>query len=754
MRIQTRLLLINASSRRAVAPSCVAAGILVALLTGGGVAARQSVPLTQGMVIDRSVTVTPGIYRLAAAADLNTPAITVRGDNVTLDLTGVTLIGSPDSADPDEFAGVAILVDGGSRVTIRGATIRGYKVGILARNSPELHLTRNDLSYNWKQRLYSGIEKESLLDWMSYHQNEKDEWLRYGAGIYLANCDRAEIDHNTVLQGQNGLMVTASKGLKIWNNTFQFLSSIGVGLYRVSQSLVLHNRIDWCVRGYSHGFYNRGQDSAGLLMYEQSSDNVVAYNSVTHGGDGLFLWAGQSTMDTGKGGSNDNVFASNDFSHAPTNGIEATFSRNRFVDNRVEDNWHGVWGGYSYESLWLANRFGRNAEAIAIEHGQDNRIVGNTFDRDETAIRLWQNATQDPNWAYPKARDTRSRGYVVHNNTFQGNKLALDVRSTSDVVLWRNSRASTVEEWLKVSGDAPGVHDDTVPPPGTPDLFEPPARLSRAIDPMIKDGQRRGRKTIIVDEWGPYDWKSPKLWPVLDSDGRLPFARRSRSTGLFDGTVKLDVLGPTGTWKLSSARGADVVPKQGKVGDAITVTPQGSGLVDYQITMAYVGGEVVSPRGVVTAAGRPYTFSYSRFFAPVNWTLRFFEYAESADPVKAPAAFADVLRGKPLRTLKADRIDYLSGGVLEDGVPRDRFAIVAEGSVDLPTGDYTLQVISDDGARVWVDGKLVLDAWAPHESRVDRAALTGGRRALKLEYYEGGGWSEISFDIQPRRMRK
>ena len=54
----------------------------------------------------------------------------------------------------------------------------------------------------------------------------------------------------------------------------------------------MHNRIDWCVRGYSHGFYNRGQDSAGLLMYEQSSRNTVAYNSVTHGGDGLFLWAG------------------------------------------------------------------------------------------------------------------------------------------------------------------------------------------------------------------------------------------------------------------------------------------------------------------------------------------------------------------------------------------------------------------------------------------------------------------------------
>ena len=334
-------------------------GVLCAI--GAPAAGRQTVPLTQGMVIDRSVTIRPGEYRLSGSADLKTPAITIRGEGIVVDFNGATLIGSADDADPDEFAGVAVLVDGGRRITMRGATIRGFKVAILARDSPDLQITRNDLSYNWKQRLHSGIEKESLLDWMSYHDNERDEWLGFGAAIYLSGCDRAEIDHNTVLQGQNGLMATRSRGLKIWNNTFRFLSSIGVGLYRVTDSTIMHNRIDWCVRGYSHGFYNRGQDSAGLLMYEQTSNNTVAYNSITHGGDGLFLWAGQSTMDTGKGGSNDNRFIANDFSHAPTNGIEATFSRNEFVGNRIEDCWHGVWGGYSSGSHWTTNRFAGTA---------------------------------------------------------------------------------------------------------------------------------------------------------------------------------------------------------------------------------------------------------------------------------------------------------------------------------------------------------------------------------------------------------
>ena len=701
------------------------------------------------MLIDHSVTIRPGTYRFFASEDLKTPAITIRGTNISVDMSGVVLEGASASSDPDTFAGVGVLIDGGSHVTLKNATIRGYKVGILARDSSDLHLTGIDVSYNWKQRLYSGIEKESLVDWMSYHQNEKDEWLRYGAGIYLRRCDRAEIDRNTAVQGQNGLMVSDSSHLKVWNNTFRFLSSIGVGLYRVSNSTIMHNRIDWCVRGYSHGFYNRGQDSAGLLMYEQSSNNTVAYNSVTHGGDGLFLWAGQSTMDTGQGGANDNVFAANDFSHAPTNGIEATFSRNRFIGNRVEENWHGVWGGYSYSSIWINNHFSRNTEGMAIEHGQDNVIVGNTFDREETAIRLWQNATQDPDWGYPKHHDTVSHSYVVEDNVFHNHKIALDVRDTADVRLWRN-KFFDVTERVKLTGSTTGFADDPIGSRHVVSIYndELPPKLDSGIDPMIKDGDRRGRDTIIVDEWGPYDWKSPKLWPVLDQPGLKGPDYNVR------GPLKLNVLGPSGAWRVLSQRGAQITPTRGHVGDVVTVTASRSRIVDVDLALEYRGEAVTSPRGVMTRAGGPYVFRYSRFFAPIDWSVRFFEYAETTDPVKQPDAFARLLGGTAVKTVTKDRIDYMSGRSIEDGVARDKFAFIAAGKVDLPTGRYTIQVISDDGTRVWMDGKLLIDAWEPHESRVDTAVIAGGRHAFSVEYYEIGGWSEMRFDIQPRRLNR
>ena len=637
------------------------------LLAAFALAGQSESPIKAGMVIERSVTIRPRTYRLRSPADLTRPALTIRGDNITVDFNGAVLTGGPEAADPDVYTGIGVLIEGGRNITVKNAVIRGYKIGILARRSPDLHLTSNDLSYNWKPRLYSGVEKESLVDWMSYHQNEKDEWLTRGAGIYLVDCDRAEVDRNTIVQGQNGLMIARSTAVKIWNNTFQFLSGIGVGLYRVTNSTIMHNRIDWCVRGYSHGFYNRGQDSAGLLMYEQSSRNTVAYNSITHGGDGLFLWAGQSTMDTGKGGSNDNLFQQNDFSHAVTNGIEATFSYNKFIGNRVEDCWHGVWGGYSYGSSWVGNQFARNTEGIAIEHGLGNRIVSNSFDGDETAIRLWQNPTQDPNWGYPRHRDTRSHGYLLERNRFKNNKTALDVRATTGIEAFSSTFDGV---GTRLAGDS-NLDLEAVPEPHIISDYVLPSKLPGGIDPIIKDEATRGRSRIIVDEWGPYDWRHPKLWPAGRSDER---------------PLRLRVLGPPGTWTLHTLSGASISSKSGVVPGELTLTLNDTPHTDVAVTLDYRGAGTVSPRGARVAAGDVYRFSYSRFFVPIDWTVRFFAFEDRSHPVKEPAAFSTLTSGAALRAVSSNRLDYISGRAVEEGVPGDRFALVAEGAANLPPG--------------------------------------------------------------------
>lgn len=738
-----------------------------------------------GLVITSSVSIKPGTYRLPAPGEA--PLITVRGSNITVDFQGAVLEGADPESDPDTYAGTAVMIEGGDRVTVKNAVIRGYKIAVRARDSSNLHLTRNDFSHNWKQRLWSLIEHETLLDWMSYHQNEKDEWLQYGGAIYLVGCDNAEIDHNTVRQGQNALMITRSSGLSIWNNDFSFNSSLGIGLYRVSKSRILHNKIDWNVRGYSHGYYNRGQDSAGILMYEQSSDNIVAYNSVTHSGDGLFLWAGQSTMESGKGGANDNLFFRNDFSHAPTNGIETTFSRNYFIENRVEENWHGVWGGYSWSSLFDGNRFARNDEAIAIEHGQDNRIRNNSFEGDRKAIRLWANETQDPNWGYPKNRDTKSRNYDISYNRFRSHETAIEIDDTVDVALRGNTfdkvalRLVTTGTTDRLAFSIPGVSVLSEPVP----LLAVPAPLDEGQDAMIPPGARRGREHIIVDEWGPYDFRSPKLWPQPIEEGqvsaRRPVPRSLEASQAVTGTgqairwidpargfplgglgayraspdlpITFQVLGPAGSWTVARVVGGTLSSQSGQVPGEVTFTPA-PGAAETRIELTYTGAEVVTPRGRRVPAGQPYVFSYERFDPPVAWDTRWYAWTESSDPLTQADAFRAVLARAPVLAETMRHLDLIGGRALRPSLPADRVAMVAEGRVTLPPGPagaYVLRVISDDGVRVWVDGRLVIDNWDVHGSELDTAAMSGGAHMVKVEYFEATGWAEFRLDFARTR---
>src|SRR5437870_5491055 len=130
-----------------------------------------------GLVVRSTSRVKPGAYLLAGGE--TTPALTVRGDGITVDFSGVVLRGTPATIMPDGRKGIGLLVEG-RNVTIKGLKAHGYKIGLLARNVKGLKLIDCDLSYNWRQHLLSTLDKEDLSDWMSFHHNEKGEWLGQG----------------------------------------------------------------------------------------------------------------------------------------------------------------------------------------------------------------------------------------------------------------------------------------------------------------------------------------------------------------------------------------------------------------------------------------------------------------------------------------------------------------------------------------------------------------------------------------------
>ncbi|MDI9639666.1 NosD domain-containing protein [Kamptonema cortianum] len=776
-----------------------------------------------GLIITESCRIAPGTYDISSGdTDGTSAAITVKGKNITVDFAGCTLRGTPSHTEPDARKGTCLRVEG-ENITLQNMKIHGYKSAVIARNTPRLTILDSDLSFNWKQRLGSTQEKEDLADWMSFHKNDNNEWLRFGAAIYLDDCDEFEIKGVVANGGQCGLMMTKSDRGLAWNNDFSFLSAVGIGMYRSSDNRIMHNKIDWCVRGYSHGVYNRGQDSTGILIYEQSHRNTFAYNSVTHSGDGFFLWAGQTTMDTGEGGCNDNIVYANDFSHAPTNAIESTFSRNTYVNNLLLENWHGVWGGYSYDTKIIGNVFGLNGEAIAIEHGQDNEIVGNVFRRDTVGVMLWSNLSQDPNWGYPKHRDTRSRDTDIHDNVFftmQGP--IFDLKRTSNVSIQGNFikrfnslflagdgienltfGANTIWSfmpidtskmpWLKESNPndwqidssripvqtymarggltLPAVDSDPavmqriwnemewspfrkplrsskstdqMSPEELRDHHSAPyyvAPLDEGISPFIRPGERRGRQYILVDEWGPYDFKSPVLWPKLT---------RTESDRM---VITFEVLGPEGEWKLIQKDSlSSVSANSGKVGDVITVAfPITSGSGWLNLTCEYVGKETRNYRGEVTPAGLPVPFGYRKYFLPMVWDVKFFHYdLATQDPRTHVDAFARVLLGSPVQSGKMNELNGAWSGSPAPGVNPNHFATVAETEVQVPEGEYILSVTSDDGIRVWVDGKLVIEDWTWHAPKTDTVKLKlGGKHRIKVHHFELDGYSTLKVTLKP-----
>jgi hypothetical protein len=707
------------------------------------ISSGQEIVLKQGAKITRSVKIKRATYKLDAKDSLNTAVIVIEGNNITVDFNKAVLKGSNRKQNPDEFFGVAILIRNGRNITIKNLTAKGYKVALLAQNIDGLKVENCDFSYNYRQHLNSTQEKEDISDWMSYHQNEKDEWLRYGAAMYLRGCNNAIISNCKVTGGQNALMMVESNNGMIYNNDFSFNSGIGLGMYKCSFNRVVYNKINFNVRGYSHGVYNRGQDSAGILVYEQSNSNLFYKNSVTHGGDGFFLWAGQTTMDTGKGGCNDNILMDNDFSYAPTNGIEVTFSRNKIIHNRIFECDHGIWGGYSFDTEISGNQFRYNRIAIAIEHGLNNTIHHNLFYEDKEAIRLWSRTEQPKDWGYAKFRDTRSAAYAIVGNSFNKNPLVFNLSRTDSLKIFEN-RVSLCDAIYKT--DTTVTHLDTNEndellyelsedfKPDTPSIQNP-------IEPFKGNGRLAGRKNIMITDWGPYDFRYPVLWNTNPADT--------------SGTMQFDLLGPKGKWKIISVKGVDSVSvKKGSFPAKITVQKQKQSKTDIEIIAEYTGEAFTDQFGNKQAAKKPYRFAFKKFFQPINFTVSWYAFDSSANPITTN--YGEQLKTKrPFKTEHVNRLDYAWWNGVKVGEERySQFLTVAEGSAEIAEGEYELAVTWDDAVRVYVDGKLVMDEWNPSQYKFDepphkkiKLALSGNHH-FRVEHVELGGFATLALKLE------
>ncbi len=77
------------------------------------------------------------------------------------------------------------------------------------------------------------------------------------------------------------------------------------------------------------------------------------------------------------------------------------------------------------------------------------------------------------------------------------------------------------------------------------------------------------------------------------------------------------------------------------------------------------------------------------------------------------------------------------------GVPADRFSVRWTGWIEAAfRGPTTFHAIVDDGVRLWVGGRRIINEWADHYPTEFKASVTlepGRRYPIQLEYYENAG---------------
>lgn len=100
------------------------------------------------------------------------------------------------------------------------------------------------------------------------------------------------------------------------------------------------------------------------------------------------------------------------------------------------------------------------------------------------------------------------------------------------------------------------------------------------------------------------------------------------------------------------------------------------------------------------------------------------------------------LSGQPALVRDDAQINFGWGtGSPASGITADNFSVRWTRSLDLAAATYRFTLTVDDGARLWVNGHLLIDTWkvqAPHTYTGD-IYVPGGSVPVKLEYFENNG---------------
>ncbi len=392
------------------------------LLTGclclvASAVAAEAVP---EIVVTNDYAFEPGV-RLAAR-------LVVRASHVTIDGRGAVLAGPGTVGDPKslEDAGVGVLVEDATGVTVKHLAARGFATGLVLRRAEAVVVVGCDFSDN-------------------YH-NPGHGWgeLPPRGGIYAEGARHCVIQETRANRVWDGLHLVGANDNLIEDNDFSKCSNTCAKLWRASRNKFLHNNLSHGIRINREAGEVHARDSTGVLIETGSDDNYWYGNDITHGGDGVFIRPLNRWVSKG------NVFVGNDMSYANNNCVESWSPGNTFIRNRANHGSYGFWLGGSDQTVLVGNEAAfngltngyHNAPEAGFGHGgivivggpaTHTRIEGNHLHHNNGAGIAFRGDTASEGLVW------RTEHWLLQRNRIEHNRIGIWGRWGSAIVLAGNT---------------------------------------------------------------------------------------------------------------------------------------------------------------------------------------------------------------------------------------------------------------------------------------------------------------------------
>jgi hypothetical protein len=656
----------------------------------------------QGGVLEILATSTlqAGIYKVPAIEGQEDRGILrlVGLHDVELDLTSVEMIGSESDTDQDALIGVGLLIEDCHNVRVIGGVWKGYRQAILVRNSSLVVIENADFSELWSEDLQSTATGDDVSDWIDPGDEEAPN---LPAAITAQEVDGLVVRFCKVRHSQNGVLMSGVTQGVVQDNDFSFLSGWGVALFDSSDCTVAYNATEYNVRGYSHGAYAVGHNSAGILVAGASRGNQISFNRATHCGTGILVWGRESTSERPE----DTRIFGNDCSAAIQTGIHTVRSKRTFVQsNRVQGALaFGVRSQSDEAVIVFENQIqGTQGRGIAFHGTRASVVFSNRILDNQVGLEVTARAPQGLD--SQSGEENSSLDHFIVGNQFSDNGQDL-IAHESEALSFAGNRflggmqrlhVQDISAWLesgeKSEDTAEAQGEDTVVGwlAGSNGVM-PTGNIER-VSLRLWDGELPVELVAAQALEAPQVEGHPTSSAIVHSE--------------FDGGTETVVLGRFGPWDFPSG--------------------------EPQAQMRLPGG----------------------IFSGVRWQASWFSFdPETHDPrgdVQAWRALAE----NPVLSRTVDHfLDPLPSDEIKLQVPAIRFGLVAETEIRIKhTGDYQLSVMSDDGLRLWVGDSVVFEDWSWHTTKRKQISLSlkAGTHKVRLEYFQLDGAAELALELHAR----